>query len=79
MHLKKLRRKIVEIQLNIKKLYCNNKLIQILLVFLLLKYIATRDTFNTQNSFDVEIILQKLQKKEYCLRLIKLLYKSNAK
>jgi len=67
-----LKRKIVEIQFDIKRLYCNNKLIQTLLVFLLAKYITIRDTLDTQDNLDVNIVLQKLQEKKVLLKANKI-------
>ncbi len=67
-----MKRKIVEIQFDIKRLYCNNKLIQTLLVFLLAKYITIRDTLDTQDNLDVNIVLQKLQEKKVLLKANKI-------
>jgi len=67
-----LRQKIVNIQFDIKKFYCNNKLIQTLLVFLLAKYITIRDTFDTQNNFDIDIFLQRFQEKKILLKIDKI-------
>ena len=67
-----MRQKIIDTQFDIKRLYCNNKLIQTLLVFLLTKYITIRDIFDAQDDLDVDIILQRLQKKEILLKIDKI-------